>query len=201
MILIIDNSIGKDDKLSYTKLIIKVLKKYNIDYKRVNKIINIDKIKCKIKGIIITGSSLKLSEEKSISKFLFNLYYINELKVPIYGICFGCQLLNLIYGGKLKDNKKYICKDYKFYNYNSDNKLMKDVKRTEKFSYCFSDKIKADKRVKVFSSIKVKDEIIETGFIFEKGIVYGTLFHPECHMETYKIYNNFNDICNNYKRS
>ena len=88
MLLILDNSVGKDDKLSYVKLIINVLKKYNINYKKVNKVINIDKIKSNIKGIIITGSSLKLSEETSITKFLFNLYYINELRVPIYGICF-----------------------------------------------------------------------------------------------------------------
>ena len=89
---------------------------------------------------------------------------------------------------------------YEFYKYKSDNELMKYVKKNEKFSYCFSDKIIANKRVKVFSSIKVKDEIIGTGFIFEKDRVYGTLFHPECQTKTDIIYKNFNDICNNYKR-
>jgi len=91
-----------------------------------------------------------------------------------------------------------MCQDYEFYKYKMDNELMKTIK-SKKYSYCFSDKIKVNKEVKVFSSIKVKDEIIETGFVFEKGRVYGTLFHPECKKETYKIYSNFNDICNNYK--
>lgn len=198
MQLIIDNSVGKYDKLSYVKLIIKVLREYNIKYKRVNKIINIDKIKSKIKGIIITGSSLKLSKYKNIYNIIFNLYYINEIRVPIYGVCYGCQLLNLIYGGELNDNKEYICGEYEFYKYKMGNELIRSIK-SKRYRYCFSDKIEANKDVGVFSSIKVKDEIIETGFVFEKGRVYGTLFHPECKKETYKIYNNFNDICNNYK--
>ena len=62
MILILDNGITKDDKLSYTKHVIESMKRYKIDYKLVNKIQNIDDIKDKIKGIIITGSSMKLSK-------------------------------------------------------------------------------------------------------------------------------------------
>jgi hypothetical protein len=74
MIIILDNSVDSNDKLSYISLIINVLKKYKIEYIRIDKIINIGKIKNKIKGIIITGSSLKLSKERCIDKLLFNMY-------------------------------------------------------------------------------------------------------------------------------
>ena len=113
MLLLLDNSISKCDKLSYINLIVKTLQKYKIDYIKINKIQNIDNIIDKIKGIIISGSGIKLSKlskqskKENLYKCSFNFYYINKLNVPIYGICFGCQLLNILYDGELIDNTKY----------------------------------------------------------------------------------------------
>jgi hypothetical protein len=70
MILLLDNSISKNDELSYINLIIKTLKKYKINYIKVNKIQNIDSIIDKIKGIIISGSSIKLSKQSKKGKFI-----------------------------------------------------------------------------------------------------------------------------------
>ena len=202
MLLILDNSISTNDELSYIKLIIKLLKKYKIEYKKVNKIQNIDSIINKIKGIIITGSSLKLSkisQKGNFNLYSFNLYYINKLNVPVYGICFGCQLLNIIYGGKLKDNKKYLCNDHEFNKYNKNHKLLKGIETT-KFKYCFSDIVIPNKKlpVHVFSSIIIDGKIIETGFEFEKNKVFGSLFHSECYENTDFIYVNFYELCKKY---
>jgi len=87
---------------------------------------------------------------------------------------------------------------YKLFKYNLENELMNGIK-TKEYSYFFSDKVLCNNKLNVFSTIKIKNEVIDTGFVFEKGRVYGTLFHPECKIETYQIYNNFNVICNNYK--
>ena len=112
MILILNNSVSKNDPLSYNNKIKSALKKLNIPHISVSKIKNINL--SKILGIIITGSSIKLSRESkkgNFYKYAFNIYYLSKLKVPVLGMCFGCQLLNIIYGGSLIDNKKYICEN------------------------------------------------------------------------------------------
>lgn len=201
MLLILDNRATIDDKLSYINLILKTLKKYKIEYKVVNKVQNIDTIKDKIKGIIITGSSMKLSKGAEFNKYSFNIYYISKLNVPIYGICFGCQLLNIIYGGILKDNKKYICDDYNFYKYNIESPLLKGIKE-KIFKHNFSDIVIPSKKIdiKVFSSIIINNKIIDTGFEFEKDRVWGSLFHPEYYEETDKIFVNFYELCKIYNQ-
>jgi len=205
MLLILDNSAKKDDPLSFTTKIIKTLKKYKIPYKAVNKIQNIDDIEKKIKGIIITGSSLKLTKKENFEKFSFIIYYLIKLNVPVYGICFGCQFLNLIYGGTLKDNKKFICEDIDFSEYDPTCPLLKNTNTATtttltnptKFHYCFSDIVIPNKNtdVHVFASIVVNNKKLDCGFEFEKKRVYGSMFHPEYYENTHLILYNFYEIC------
>jgi len=196
MLLILDNSTKKDDTLSFTKKIIKTIKNYKIPNKVVNKIQNIDDIEKKIKGIIITGSSLKLSKKEHFEKFSFIIYYLNKLHVPVYGICFGCQFLNVIYGGTLKDNKKFICEDIDFSDYDAKCPLLKNTTPT-KFHYCFSDIVIPNKKtdVRVIASILYNNKKIDCGFEFEKNRVYGSMFHPEYYENTQIVLKNFYEIC------
>jgi GMP synthase-like glutamine amidotransferase len=202
MLLILDNSTKKDDTLSFTKKIIKTIKNYKIPYKVVNKIQNIDDIEKKIKGIIITGSSLKLTKKEHFEKFSFIIYYLNKLHVPVYGICFGCQFLNMIYGGTLKDNKKFICEDIDFSDYDAKCPLLKNTTTTTTttptmFHYCFSDIVIPNKNtdVRVIASILYNNKKIDCGFEFEKNRVYGSMFHPEYYENTQIVFKNFYEIC------
>jgi GMP synthase-like glutamine amidotransferase len=196
MLLILDNSTKKDDTLSFTKKIIKTIKNYKIPHTVVNKIQNIHDIEKKIKGIIITGSSLKLTKKEHFEKFSFIIYYLTKLNVPVYGICFGCQFLNVIYGGTLKDNKKFICEDIDFSVYDPMCPLLKNITTTN-FRYCFSDIVIPNKKtdVRVFASIMVNNKKLDCGFEFEKNRVYGSLFHPEYYDNTQIIFKNFYEIC------
>jgi GMP synthase (glutamine-hydrolysing) len=198
MLLILDNRTSKTDKLSYTSRIIRLLKKNKIPYIRVDKIQDIDLQK--ITGIIISGSSLKLSKIIKKGNYLdygFNLYYLTTLNVPVLGVCFGCQLLNIIYGGRLIDNKEYICEDYELYDIINQNNLFNNISTTTKFKFCFSDIVIPKKNfgVEVFASFNYNNNIIDCGFVFEKDRVFGILFHPEFHNETNMIYNNFYELC------
>lgn len=201
MILILNNKVGKKDNLSFDKEIKISLKKLNIPF------IVVDTIKLidfkKITGIIISGSSLKLTEIFKKGNFLdfnFNLYYLSKLDVPILGLCFGCQLLNILYGGILKDNKKFICNKIIFNEYDKTNPLLKNIETTE-FNYCFSDIVISAKNmnIKKIATIKYNNKFYDVGFEFEKNKIYGILFHPEINPDTYFIFKNFYNICNKYK--
>jgi GMP synthase-like glutamine amidotransferase len=202
MILVLDNKSNKEDNLAYNSQIKKALKSLNIPYIIVDKIKLIDL--SKIKGVIISGSSLKLSKISKKGSFIdydFNFYYLSKLDVPIIGMCFGCQLLNILYGGTLEDNKKYICEDISFLKYDKEYPLFKDL-TTINFGYCFSDIVIPPKNmgVKKFASIKYNNKLYNVAFEFEKNKVFGTLFHPEIKTDTYIIFKNFYDICKKYNK-
>jgi len=203
MLLILDNRVTANDNLAFTKELVETLKLYNIPHLVVNSVQEIDKNK--IKGIVITGSSLKLSQLEKTGEFQdygFNFYYLSILQVPVFGICFGCQLLNILYGGKLIDNKKFICDDIPFHEFKNINSFFNHI-NIKTFHYCFSDIVVPSKKldIDIFASIKFKTRIIDCGFIFEKGRVFGSLFHPEFYPETTgKFYKNFYDFCKKYKK-
>jgi len=199
MLLILDNSMYKNDELAYIKYVKKTLKKLKIPFHIVSKIENIEYLFEKIKGIIITGSSLKMSHagiDYPLDILDFNIYYINKLNVPVYGICFGCQLLNIIFNGKLIDNKEYICEELPFYKVDKNYLLFENINTTNKFNYCFSDLVIPSKKTISYASIKVDNKEYKVAFEFKKNKIFGTLFHPELKNDTQQVYLNFYNLCN-----
>mgnify|MGYP003704489919 CR=1 FL=1 len=72
MLLVLNNKVDKADRLAYTQKIYNALNKLHIPFISTNKIEDIDL--SNIKGIIISGSSIKLSNpEKDIQEKISNL--------------------------------------------------------------------------------------------------------------------------------
>jgi len=59
----------------------------------------------KFSGIIISGAPILLTKAKT-QKYVELFKFIKIVKVPVLGICFGHQIMGLVYGAKIDIGKK-----------------------------------------------------------------------------------------------
>ena len=163
-----------------------------------------------ITGIIISGSSMKLTQiGTDISKYVHILHYLRAFQhVPVLGICFGAQLLLTLYGGALIDNRKYtsrsvpiqVLKTHKLFR-KGDVRPPKTPLRHEGApssntivaSFNFSDipiMPPSTRKVKPIAWVNGNTTSLAVAYEFERGRVYGCLFHPELNPDTYYIIKN-----------
>jgi len=169
-----------------------------------------------ITGIIISGSSLKLSKiGLDVSKYVYILHYLRLFQhVPVLGICFGAQILLMMYGGVVADNHVYTQKNipiqvissHKLFRVNKVNKLNK-LNKLNKYdrptttpisgkneivaAFNFSDiPVITNRRIKPLAWVIGNTSSLPVAYEFERGRVYGCLFHPELNPDTYYILNN-----------
>jgi GMP synthase (glutamine-hydrolysing) len=88
----------------YNQLIVRRIREFGVYSGLVSHKLDIDKIKQDkdIKGIIFSGgpNSVYAKHAPKINKRIY------ELKLPILGICYGMQLLALMFGGKVSNSHK-----------------------------------------------------------------------------------------------
>jgi GMP synthase-like glutamine amidotransferase len=171
-----------------------------------------DSIFKNITGVIISGSSLKLSKMGTdISKYVYILHYLRLFQhVPVLGICFGAQLLLMLYGGIVVDNHVYteknvaiqIIPSHKLFRMNKIKKQLQfDLDKNKKsnsvnkneitVSFIFSDiPVITNRRIKPIAWVIGNTASLPVAYEFERGRVYGCLFHPELNPDTYYILNN-----------
>jgi GMP synthase-like glutamine amidotransferase len=172
-----------------------------------------------ITGIIISGSSAKLTQiGTDISKYVHILHYLRAFQhVPVLGICFGAQLLLTLYGGALVDNRKYtsqsapvqVLKTNKLFRQGdirttktpkrriravgSEGELVSPSSNTIIASFNFSDipiMPPSTRKVKPIAWVNGNTTSLAVAYEFERGRVYGCLFHPELNPDTYYIIKN-----------
>jgi len=205
MILLINNCVttGPDD-ISFVPKIRKALRKLNIPLYEVKKIQTIpNEISSILKGIIISGSKLRLSQPLLLDDYSHILHYIMKFNnLPILGLCFGCQLLHILNGGKLQDQIQLNCSNYRteltthplFQNVS----FLKKNDTYHKFSVCFHDlPLEFNKKslVKHIAYFHHRDKLLPCAFEYSK-ICFGMMIHPEMYKETYNVFSNFVNICN-----
>ena len=201
MILLINNKI---DSQIYSLIgeLRKALEVEKIPYFEINNIQqnikDFNKIKHKIKGIIFSGSDMKLTSEIMFESVVKDIFPIVELDVPVLGLCFGCQLLSLIYGGKLIKGKGYQCGFVK--TKLSKNLLFDKIENEQVFDqqfFCFTDMpiINKNGSVKEIAWSTRDGKKYACGFEFKKNKYWGLMFHPEFAASRYVVFKNFAKIC------
>jgi GMP synthase-like glutamine amidotransferase len=166
-----------------------------------------------ITGIIISGSSAKLTQiGTDISKYVHILHYLRAFQhVPVLGICFGAQLLLTLYGGALFDNLKYTSRSVPIQVLKTHKMFRKGDIRPPKIplrlagsegapssntivaSFNFSDipiMPPSTRKVKPIAWVNGNTTSLAVAYEFERGRVYGCLFHPELNPDTYYIIKN-----------
>jgi len=99
--------------LHVTDTLLKILRELKVPYKDIsttNEVLDIINTKEPISGIIITGSELKLSRGNIPDKLLLpSMLALKHFKnTPKLGICFGFQMINHYYGGKLESMDEFM---------------------------------------------------------------------------------------------
>lgn len=157
-----------------------------------------------IVGIIIPGSPYRIHLEEQQDDLELELYYLFHFpKLPILGICHGCQFLMTYYGGDLVSYNSYWIGSKNIELDLSRDKIFRDEERHQNIRVYFHDlPVVTPKAVKagvreIAWITKFRDGRRHAcAFEFEKDRVYGCLFHPETYKHTRSIiYNFYDNIC------
>jgi GMP synthase-like glutamine amidotransferase len=191
VILIIDNT--KPPEKNYLSNVIKYLESRKIDYVICA---DIDTLKRniennKIIGSISTGSDYRVFKSEHLD---LSYYAIENLKCPMLGICFGFQSMAKFYGSEISQDElldDLVILD----NYDSTHPLFSGIDlNTQPVKFCFHDfPIEVPPGFRPICEINNKIAGICSNNRF------GLLFHPEDMIETYKIFDNFIQICKSSK--
>lgn len=193
MILIIDNTKNLN-KAYMTPKLIECLQNNNIKYHVVSQRLEVNQILLEnqdIKGIILSGGPLCLSEELTISSINKNIVALFST-LPVLGICFGFQIMAASYGGKI-DSMEQVHQGIK----------QIDIDTNSMIFHGLSNEIDAfeshrDKLVEVppnFNVISKSSDGIIQGIENMNLKRWGVQFHPEGLETSNKIILNFVNYC------
>lgn len=195
LFLVINNTMGDENAMYYNHLI-STLKKYNINYKEIATLDDIEnsinmhlKGNITLLGIFLSGSPLMVTKEsiiENLDTFLMNTLISIRLDLPILGICFGSQLINNLYGGKLRKLRKPFCEDAVVYY---------DKKKLNG-RFCLSYIIDSvPPSFNIIAHALIRNKLVPCYIKHKNKDIYGCLFHPEYHNETNFIIQDFIKKC------
>lgn len=141
-------------------------------------------------GIIISGAPLLLTEV-DVSYHLNKFEFIKKLSIPLLGICFGHQIIGLLFGSKIMKGKEV--REEQDIEAVVPNKLFRGLDRTCSFTEDHCEYIDLpDNFILLAKSNTCEVEAMK----HKDKEIYGVQFHPEVSDENgRKLLVNFCDIC------
>ena len=175
MILVVDMTDNKRI-MKFLPFLLAFLEERGFPYKIARTIEDVQRVrKTNVTGVIISGSSLRLSRKIDMDLVNVAMYCHHTFDVPTLGICFGCQLLNAIHGGTVKPFGRLVCEKH---NINQEKNKVPGCPGCP-VQFCFNDvldRIGVGFKVKGHATIDGKEVVCH----IEKGRnIKGFLFHPE----------------------
>ena len=203
MLLIVTR--GKPNNVNNLGRLYETLREREISYKVVS-ILDANVIKCKdIRGIIIPGSrGIGIKPTEPQPELELELYYLHHLpNIPVLGICHGCQFLMTYYGGELIPYNSYWIGSKDIELDLSREQIFHGEERRQKIPVYFHDlpvitpeAAKAGVREIAWLTRFRDGRRHACAFEFEKGRVYGVMFHSEAKKDTRPfIYNFYDRVC------
>jgi GMP synthase-like glutamine amidotransferase len=151
----------------------------------------------RVAGLIITGSSLSLTQRielRDVAAALLALTRFGD-RVPVLGVCFGCQLLHVLHGGRLTRLDRRM-RGPKPVELESACRLFRGVPPRARMVFACKDvpstavgRVVATVRMEPRGPIhqphhQLQPQLLPCAFEYVPGRVYGCLFHPEGRRET-----------------
>jgi anthranilate/para-aminobenzoate synthase component II len=184
MILLIDNMhVSRPSRC--IRNLVQLFRQYKIDYRVIKTVEDYNEIpKNIVRGIILSGSPMRITQKIEIEKVAASIEAFTQFpRVPIMGICFGLQLMNIVYGGTVKPFGRPVCR-----------KIDIDEKCRRIF-FCFNDVIdKVASGFNVKGTVRIDGKEVITHI--EKPKRTGLLFHPEYNMDKCGYIAQFLKQCN-----
>lgn len=208
MIVVIDNTRNQKVKMFFPKLI-NYLDSENIKHCVVEGDINglndLKKIlknkRVRINGIIMSGSPIMLNDTSNVEDYICNLYCLkNLIDIPILGICFGCQLINVFFGGTLYDMSEVKCEKMHIEttkSSNADNKdaIWKSLDGNAQFCCRYLPECVPKKHFDILMLVNENNIKLPCVIQHNKRNIIGVMFHPEALKRTHKVLDEFIEIC------
>ena len=155
-------------------------------------------------GLIFPGAKFRIHPKEPQSALELELYYLFHFpKLPVLGICHGCQFLMTYYSGDLISYDSYWNKNVKAeLSGHPIFRCKEDTRKLDVYVYFHELPVVTPRAKKAgVREIAWFTEFRDgrrhaAAFEFEKGRVYGFMFHPEAKKETRPIlYNFYDNVC------
>jgi anthranilate/para-aminobenzoate synthase component II len=160
-----------------------------------------DVVQKDIEGIILSGSPMMLPEmtPQQSSQYITSIDCITKMSktVPMLGICFGCQLIHVMFGGSLENigGDKVVCQKIAI-------DATKGVKLPTTAKFCCKYAPKNPPTIfKTIGTFEFNKQHYVGMFKHKRRPLWGVMFHPEALKSTHCVLDDFIEYCQQNSRT